>query len=115
MSTRQTTKPTIAVGTQNGVTAAAVSNGSTDTAGIITTTGTSAAGDTVFTVTFEEAYAVAPVVQIQPLNEAAAQNADDAGSGAYVSSTTTGTFVVTIPGASGATPSWSYLAIEMGS
>ena len=115
LATRQTTKPTVAVGTQNGVTNAAISNGSTDTAGTITTTGTSAAGDTIFTVTFEEAYAVAPVVFIQPANEAAAQNADDATSGAYVSSTTTGTFVVTIPGASGATPSFDYFVFEIGS
>ena len=115
LATRQSTKPTIAVGVQNGITAAAVSNGSTDTAGIITTTGTSLAGDTVFTVTFEEAYAVAPVVLLQSVNEAAAQSADSATSGAYVSSTTTTTFVVTIPGASGATPSWTYYCCEIGS
>jgi hypothetical protein len=108
----QTTKPTIAVTTQNGITAAAVTNGSTDTCGEITTTGTSAAGDTVLTVTFEEAYANAPRVFIQPTNEAAAQNADDATSGAYISATTTTTFVITIPGASGSTPSFDYFVFE---
>lgn len=115
LSFRQSTAPTIAATTQNGITAAAITAGSTDTCGIITTTGTSSTGDTVLTITFEEAYAIAPVVALTAVNEAAAQNADDATSGSYISSTTTTTFVITIPGASGSTPSWNYVVFEMGS
>ena len=111
LTSKQTTKPNIAVTQQNGITAAAISAGSTDTAGVITTTGTNNnAGTTILTVTFNVAYAVAPVVVLT------AANASGAGPNPpYVTSSTTG-FVVTIPASAtaGATPSWGYHAIEVG-
>jgi hypothetical protein len=113
MATRQSTAPTIAVTQQNGITAAAVTAGSTDTAGIITTTGTNNnGGTTILTMTFNKAYAVAPVVMITPANASGAI----AGTIPFCTSTT-GTAVITIPASasSGATPSFNYFVIEMGS
>ena len=60
--------PTIAVTTQAGITAAAITAGSTDTCGTITTTGTSS-GATILDVTFGYAYAAAPkMVVLTPAN-----------------------------------------------
>jgi hypothetical protein len=101
--------PTIAVGTQDGITAAAITAGSTDVCGTITTTGTSTGG-TIMTVTFNQTYTTAPkVVIITPANaNAAAPNTMP-----YVSSITATTFVITIPGSGtyAATPSYKYLVI----
>jgi hypothetical protein len=109
LTSNQTTAPTVAVGTQNGITAAAITAGSTDTNGNITTTGTSTGG-TIFTVTFNQTYTVAPkIVILTPANAAgAAPNTQP-----YVSSITATTFVVTIPGSGtyAATPSYNYLVI----
>jgi hypothetical protein len=110
MHTLQTTAPTIAVTTQNGITAAAVTAGASDTAGIFTTTGTNDnGGATVITVTFNKTYTAAPKsVHLQ------ARNASAAGPNpAYVSAITATTFEVTIPASAsaGATPSWSWQVI----
>lgn len=111
LTSKQTTAPTIAVGTQAGITAAAITAGSTDTAGQITTTGTSSGG-TVFTVSFNKTYTVAPkTVQLTALNAAATYTGTNLTTGVYVSSITATTFVVTLPLATGATPSWSYLVV----
>lgn len=105
ITSNQTTAPTIAVTTQAGITAAAVTAGSTDVCGNITTTGTSAGG-TVITLTFNKTYTVAPkFVVVNETNAAAVTG------GIFVSSTTATTAVFTIPSASGATPSFSYFVI----
>ncbi len=100
----QTTAPTIAVTTQNGITASAVTAGSTDTKGNITTTGTNNGTNTVLTITFNTAYTIAPTVM------ANAANASAQACQSFVSSTTT-TFVLTFSGG-GATPSFNYFIIE---
>lgn len=108
LTSNQTTAPTIAVGTQAGITAAAITAGSTDTCGTITTTGTSTGG-TIMTVTFNKTYTVAPKVVIL-------QAANAAGGGVntdpIVTQTAT-TFVITIPtgGTYAATPSWTYFVV----
>lgn len=104
----QTTAPTIAVTQQNGITAAAITAGSTDTAGTITTTGTNNnGGTTILTVTFNKTYTTAPKVVI--VNEA---NNSAALASTFITSTAT-TFVLTIlaSATSGATPSWTYFVI----
>ena len=109
ITSNQTTAPTIAVGTQNGITAAAITAGSTDVNGNITTTGTSTGG-TIFTVTFNKTYTNAPkYVALEPANAAAAAP----NTRAFVSSITATTFVVTIPasGTYAATPSYNYAVI----
>jgi len=110
-STVSASPPTIAVTTQNGITAAAITAGGSDTCGVITTTGTNNnGGATVLTVTFGKTYTTAPKsVMLQPLNTSAVIS----GTIPYISSITATTFVITIPasGSSGATPSWSYLVV----
>lgn len=104
LTSNQTTAPTIVVSTQAGITAAAVTAGSTDTVGNITTTGTSTGG-TIITLTFNKTYTVAPkAVMVTETNAAAVTG------GIYTSATAT-TAVFTIPVASGATPSFSYFII----
>lgn len=109
ITSNQTTAPTIAVGTQDGITAAAITAGSTDTAGIITTTGTSTGG-TVMTITFNKTYTVAPKVVILSAANAAGGGIN---SDPIVTSITATTFVITIPtsGVYAATPSWYYLVV----
>lgn len=105
----QTTAPTIAVTSQAGITAAAVTAGSTDTVGNITTTGTST-GATILDITFNKTYTTAPkFVMIAPANaSAAAPN-----TGYYVSAVSATTFTITVAagGTYAATPSWRYLVI----
>jgi hypothetical protein len=110
----QTTIPTITPTTPNGITAAAIAAGSTDTAGVITTTGTQdGSGDTVLDVTFNKAYGVAPKVVLQALNASASKAAATTLLTAYVSATATGGFTITVPedASAGATPSWAYMVI----
>lgn len=111
----QTTAPTIAVSTQNGITAAAITAGGTDVNGIITTTGTNNnGGPTVLQVTFHKTYTTAPkAVLLFPRNAAAAKIAATSLAGAYVSAIAATTFDITIPADAGAvaTPSWNYLVI----
>ncbi len=104
IKSEQTTAPTIAVTTQNGITAASVTAGSTDTKGNITTTGTNNGTNTGLTITFNAAYTVAPTVVINSAN-ANAQACTH-----FITSTTT-TFVLNFAGG-GATPSFNYIIIE---
>ncbi len=107
--TAQSTAPTIVVTQQNGITAAAITAGSADTCGAITTTGTNNnGGTTILTVTFNKTYTTAPKsVTIS------GANASGALVWPYISSITATTFVITIPASasSGATPSWYYQVI----
>lgn len=109
ITSNQTTAPTIAVTSQAGITAAAVTAGSTDTTGNITTTGTST-GATILDVTFHKTYTVAPkFVMLAPANAAAAAP----NTGYYVSAISATTFTITVAagGTYAATPSWRYLVI----
>ncbi len=110
ITSNQTTAPTIAVTQQNGITAAAITAGSSDVAGNFTTTGTNNnAGTTILTITFNATYTAAPKSVMLT-----AANASAAGPNpAYISSITATTFVVTIPASAsaGATPSWYYQVI----
>lgn len=105
----QTTAPTIAVGTANGITAAAVTAGSTDTAGTITTTGTNNnAGDSLLVVTFNKTYTIAPkAIHVFGTNVSGAK------SQVFTSTITATAFTVDIPASAsaGATPSFSYIVI----
>lgn len=111
----QTTAPTIAVSTANGISAAAITAGGTDVVGIITTTGTNnAGGNTVLQVTFNKTYTTAPkAVLLFPRNAAAAKIAATSLAGVFVSAIAATTFDITIPSdaGAGATPSWDYLVI----
>ena len=119
ISTVSASVPTIAVSQQNGITAAAITAGGSDTAGIITTTGTNNnAGTSILQVTFGKTYTSAPkAVLLFPRNAAAgkAALAADAspGQSAYVSATAATTFDITIPASATAvaTPSWNYVVI----
>lgn len=104
ITSNQTTAPTIVVTTQAGITAAAVTAGSTDVCGNITTTGTSTGG-TIITLTFNKTYTTAPkAVMVTETNAAAVTG------GIFTTATAT-TAVFTIPVTSGATPSFSYFVI----
>ncbi len=108
-STVGATPPTIAVTTQAGITAAAITAGGSDTCGVITTTGTST-GATILTVTFNKTYTTAPkTVSLTPANAAAAMP----NTGYFISSITATTFVITVAagGTYAATPSWYYQVI----
>lgn len=105
----QSTAPTIVVTTQAGITAAAVTAGSTDTCGNITTTGTST-GATQLTITFNKTYTTAPkTVCLTPSNAAAAMP----NTGYLVDAITATTFRITVAagGTYAATPSWYYQVI----
>lgn len=104
LTSNQTTAPTITVTTQAGITAAAVTAGSTDVAGNITTTGTSTGG-TIITMTFNKTFTVAPkVIMVTETNAAAVTG------GIFTTATAT-TAVFTIPVASGVNPSFSFFVI----
>lgn len=103
------TPPTIAVTTQQGITAAAITAGGSDTCGVITTTGTST-GATQLTVTFNKTYTTAPkTVSLTAANAAAAMP----NTGYYVDAITATTFRITVAagGTYAATPSWYYQVI----
>lgn len=114
-STVSAAPPTIAVTSQNGITAAAITAGGTDTCGVITTTGTNNnGGTTVLDVTFGKTYTVAPkAVIITPVNTSGAKVATTSLFGTTVSATAATGFTITIPqdAAAGATPSWRYVVI----
>jgi len=108
LHSNQTTAPTAATNA-TGISAIAITAGSTDTCGKFTTTGTPQSG-TVLTITFNKTYTVAPkFVSIVPLNAAGGEP----NTIPYVSSTTATTFVLTYPagGVYAATPSYSYLVV----
>ena len=110
LASKQTTAPTIAVGTQAGITAAAVTAGSTDTCGTITTTGTSTGG-TIITLTFNKTYTTAPKFVVLSAANAAGGGVNTP---PVVTATSATTFVFTIPAAGtyAATPSWTYLVVS---
>lgn len=107
--------PTIAVSQQNGITAAAITAGGTDTCGVITTTGTNNnGGTTILQVTFGKTYTTAPkAVLLFPANSAASKIAATSLLGAFISAKTATTFDITLPQDAGAvaTPSWTYVVI----
>jgi hypothetical protein len=105
----QTTAPTISEITCTGGTAA-VTAGSTDSAGSFSTGAISGSGKCVITVAFNQAYATAPKsVLITPSNATAAANAGQP----YVSSTSVNNFVITFNAASGTgTYTYNYWVIE---
>jgi hypothetical protein len=96
--------PSINVFALNGISAAAITVGSTDSKGSITTTGTNNSTNTQLNITFNSAYTVAPVVVITPNNNAARTATY------YVTSTTT-SFSLFINGG-GVNPSFNYMVIE---
>lgn len=101
--------PTIAVTTQAGITAAAITSGGSDTCGVITTTGTST-GATVLDVTFGKTYTTAPkFVALTPANAAAAMP----NTGYLVSAISATGFTITVAGSGtyAATPSFRYLVV----
>lgn len=107
ITSNQTTAPTAATNA-TGISAVAITAGSTDTCGTITTTGTPAGG-TVLTITFNKTYTVAPkAVFVQAANAAAGGVNTDP----IVTQTAT-TFVLTWPsgGTYAATPSLTYLVV----
>lgn len=102
--TTQTTAPTVGTNA-TGISACAVTAGSTDVCGTITTTGTPASG-TVITLTFNKTYTTAPKVVLY-----APANASAGGVNTMPIITTTATTAVfTWPagGVYAATPSWTY-------
>ena len=107
--TTQGTAPTIAVTQQNGITAAAITAGSSDMAGNITTTGTNNnSGTTILTVTFHKTYTAAPkVVLLQPVNASGGLIFP------YLGTINATSFQVIVPASasSGATPAWCYQVI----
>jgi hypothetical protein len=111
----QTTAPGIAVTQANGISAAAITAGGSDTCGTITTTGTNDNnGTSILQVTFNKTYTAAPkAVILQALNTSAAKVATTSLFGTIISAKTATTFDITIPqdAAAGATPSWTYQVI----
>lgn len=108
-STVGATAPTIAVTTQAGITAAAITAGGSDTCGVITTTGTST-GATQITITFNKTYTTAPkTVSLTPANASAAMP----NTNYFVDAITATTFRITVAagGTYAATPSWYYQVI----
>lgn len=107
MHTTQTTAPTAGTNA-TGISAVAVTAGSTDVCGTITTTGTPASG-TVLTITFNKTYTTAPkFVTVEAANAAAG----GVNTPPIVTQTAT-TFVLTWPagGVYAATPSFTYFVI----
>lgn len=105
--TSQTTAPTVATNS-TGLSAVAVTAGSTDVAGTITSTGTPQSG-TVITLTFHKTYTTAPKVCVYTPANAAAGGVNTM----PIVTTTATTAVFTWPGSGtyAATPSWTYLVV----
>lgn len=111
ISTVSTSAPTCAITAAHGITAATITAGSTDTCGIITTTGTQDnSADSTFTITFGKTYTVAP----KSITLTAANAAGAIGSSLpYIISISATAIVigVTNSASSVATPSWYYQII----
>lgn len=107
LTSNQTTAPTIATNS-TGLSAVAVTAGSTDTAGTITSTGTPVSG-TVITLTFNKTYTVAPKAVIYTPANASAGGINTM----PIVTTTATTAIFTWPagGVYAATPSWTYAVI----
>ena len=114
LHTAQTTAPTVGTVTAHGITAAAVTAGSTDVCGQITTTGTQDnSADSVIPIVFNKTYTVAPKsVTLTPLNNSGA-GAGVGNSLPYISATSATGFSISVSksAAAGATPSWTYQVI----
>jgi len=107
IKSEQTTAPTLTVTTPNGITSASIATSSTDTKGLINSTGTPTDLTKVTVrVTFNVAYNSAPVVMLTLANDAAQDYK------AWVSDVTTTTFDVSFKGSTTASPSFSYFVIE---
>lgn len=107
LTSNQTTAPT--VGTNGtGLSAVAVTAGSTDTAGTITSTGTPASG-TVITLTFHKTYTTAPKVVMYQAANAAAGGVNT--QPIVTQTATTAVFTWPAGGVYAATPSWMYLVV----
>lgn len=107
ITSNQTTAPTVATNS-TGLSAVAVTAGSTDVCGTITSTGTPSSG-TVITLTFHKTYTTAPkFVAYAPANAAAGGV-----NTMPIITTTATTAVFTWPtgGVYAATPSWTYVVI----
>lgn len=107
ITSNQTTAPT-ATTNATGISAIAVTAGSSDVCGTLTTTGTPASG-TVLTITFNKTYTTAPkYVSVSPANAASG----GVNTMPIVTQTAT-TFVLTWPagGVYAATPSYTYLVV----
>lgn len=107
ITSKQTTAPTIATNS-TGITAVAVTAGSTDTCGTVTTTGTPQSG-TVLTLTFNKTYTVAPKVVVYTPANAAAGGVNTMP--IVTQSATTAVFTWPAAGTYAATPSFTYLVI----
>lgn len=105
--TAQTTAPTIATNS-TGISACAITAGSTDVAGTVTTTGTPASG-TVLTITFAKTYTTAPKVVVYTPANAAAGGVNT--TPIVTSTATTAVFTWPAGGVYAATPSFTYLVV----
>lgn len=105
--TTQTTAPTIATNS-TGLSAVAVTAGSTDVCGTITSTGTPASG-TVITLTFNKTYTTAPKVVLYTPANAAAGGVNTMP--IITQTATTAVFTWPAGGVYAATPSWTYLVV----
>jgi hypothetical protein len=108
--------PTVAMTTQNGITAAAITAGGTDTCGIITTTGTNNnSGNSVIQVTFGKTYTTAVKgVLVSGANVSGSKVSSTSQSGVFVSAASATSFDLTVPADPGAlaTPSFRYIVIQ---
>lgn len=104
----QTTAPTIGTVTAHGITAAAVTAGSTDVCGQITTTGTQDnTTDSVIPIVFNKTYTTAPKsIQLTPLNSSGAVGSSQP----YISAISATGFSISVSksASAAATPSWAY-------
>ena len=111
ISTVSAVAPSCLITAAHGITAATITAGSTDTCGIITTTGTQDnATDSTFTITFGKTYTAAP----KSVTLTAANSAGAVGSSLpYIVSISPTALVigVTKSASSAATPSWYYQII----
>lgn len=107
ITSNQTTAPTIATNS-TGLSAVAVTAGSTDTCGTITSTGTPAGG-TVITLTFNKTYTTAPKVVLYAPANAAAGGVNTMP--IITQTATTAIFTWPSGGVYAATPSWTYTVI----
>lgn len=103
----QTTAPTIATNA-TGISAVAVTAGSTDTCGTVTTTGTPASG-TVLTLTFNKTYTTAPKVVLYAPANAAAGGVNTMP--IITQTATTAVFTWPAGGVYAATPSFTYFVV----
>lgn len=118
-STASAAVPTVAIGTANGITAAAITSGGSDTCGVITTSGTNNnAGASIINITFGKTYTTPPkAVLLTAVNSAGAKASGTGstviGNNAFVSTKSATGFSITVPAdaTAEATPSWNYMVM----